>query len=234
MLKTTLEQGGAMRTNSVRLAVAGLGVILLAACATQAQRQAQAIQTNTKTVGAQLQACIEAIYNSPDYDPLRPRLPIKAEQATLQQLTDASKATDAEISAIFAEHPRAQECRQSFLQGLSTTTPTFVPILASGYNRTEEFLIDLIQRKISWGEYVRHVKDASLDMQKELMAEGQRIDAGLQQSHQAELARRQAAADALARYAQTQALINSMNNAAHRPVMTNCITVGNTVNCLSQ
>jgi hypothetical protein len=43
----------------------------------------------------------------------------------------------------------------------------------------------------------------------------QRIVAGLQQSHEAELARRQAAlhltADAFERYAQTQQIIGSMN-----------------------
>jgi hypothetical protein len=50
----------------------------------------------------------------------------------------------------------------------------------------------------------------------------QRLVAGLQQSHEAELERRQAAlqstADAFGRYAQTQQIISSMN----RPV--NCIT----------
>jgi hypothetical protein len=56
-----------------------------------------------------------------------------------------------------------------------------------------------------------------------MVAEGQRIVAGLQQSHEAELDRREAAlqsaADAFAQYAQTQQIISSMN----RPV--NCITM---------
>ena len=66
-------------------------------------------------------------------------------------------------------------------------------------------------------------QDLAIQGRSELTAEAERITSGLQQSHEAELARReaaaQAAADAFARYAQTQQIINSMN----RPV--NCITM---------
>ena len=68
-------------------------------------------------------------------------------------------------------------------------------------------------------------------MQAGLQAESQRIVAGLEQSHQAELARRQAAAQAIAQWAQTQQAINAMN----RPVTTNCMNLGSgMVNCVSQ
>lgn len=56
------------------------------------------------------------------------------------------------------------------------------------------------------------------------------MDAGLEQQHEAELARRQAALDAMARAAQTQQLINAVN----RPIMTNCTNLGSgMVNCTS-
>ena len=202
----------------------------LIGCATHAQQQAQTIRTNTQSVAAQLQACVAEVYNSPDAEPLRPHFPVRVDQATLQQLTDPAKATDLEIAAIYTVHPRNQPCRQAALEGLSTTTPTIVPIMAGSWERNEEYLIDLIQRKISWGDYVRHAKENGLEMQREIIAEGQRIDAGLQQSHEAELARRQAAANAMVQFSQNQQLINSLN----RPTTTNCVGFGNMMNCHTQ
>ena len=76
-------------------------------------------------------------------------------------------------------------------------------------------MIDLIQKKESWGAHVRRVRDVTIAGTAELQAQGQRISAGLQQSHEAELAQRQAAAQAtaaaLAQYSQTQQIINNMN-----------------------
>jgi len=61
-------------------------------------------------------------------------------------------------------------------------------------------------------------RDLAIEGRTELTAELQRITYELQQSHESELARRQAAAQAAAevsaRYAQTQQIINNM----HRPV----------------
>jgi hypothetical protein len=55
-----------------------------------------------------------------------------------------------------------------------------------------------------------------------ILRQAQHVTAGLEQQHEAELARRQAAVDAMARAAQTQQLINAVN----RPVMTNCTNLG--------
>jgi hypothetical protein len=83
---------------------------------------------------------------------------------------------------------------------------------------------ELIRKRQSWGEHTRQARDLAIEARTELTAEAERITSGLQQSHEAELARREAAAQAAAdafdaRYAQTQQIINSMN----RPV--NCITM---------
>jgi hypothetical protein len=120
------------------------------------------------------------------------------------------------------------------LERVSQSTPTLLPIMLVVITKSENSLIDLIQKKESWGAHVRRVRDAAIAGNAEAQAESQRIVAGLQQSHEAELAQRQtaaqAAADALARYAQTQQIIANMN----RPVFTNCLRMGyqgNMLNC---
>lgn len=202
----------------------------LLGCATAAQRQAVAIRSNTQSAGQQLQACSSAVYNSVAFDPLRAKLPFAADQATLAQMTDASFASDQEIAILLSVHGQLQACRAAFLDQISQTTPSVVPIFAASATESEGSLIDLIQKKQSWGDHVRRVKKVVADSAVQLAAEGRNIDRDLERSNEAELARRQRAFDALARYAQTQQIINSLN----RPVVTtaNCTQFGNSVSCL--
>jgi hypothetical protein len=197
--------------------------ILLAGCATSAQRQYQAMVSNDRSAVQDLQVCAIAIYESPEYAPLRRHVPYKVADATLEQLADNSLATDQEIRLILETHPKAQSCRKQALERISQSTPTLVPILLAVFTKGEDSLIDLIQKKQSWGTHIRRVRDASIAGTAELQAESRRLTSELQQSHQAELEERQAAAqsaaDAFAQYAQTQQIINNMN----RPV--NCLTM---------
>ncbi|MGC2414285.1 MAG: hypothetical protein WA459_16500 [Stellaceae bacterium] len=199
---------------------------LLFGCATAAQRQSQAIGTNTRTVVASAQACVTAIYAAPEAAPLRPHLPFDVRELTLAQLSDQSLATKEEIDAIFLLHPRLQQCQKAALDGLMITTPSLVPMLATEYIKGEDNLLLLVQIKQSWGEFSKHRRDIVFEGQAQLVAEARRIEAGLEQSHETELAARQAAiqavGNALERGAQTwQANVN-----ANRPVFTNCMRMG--------
>jgi hypothetical protein len=179
---------------------------------------------------AQARSCVTEAYNAPEAAVLRPHIPLDVRQVTLAQLSDQSLPTKQEIDAVLAVHPRTQACRQAILDGLLSTTPSVVPILAKEFAGADDDTIALVQRKLSWGERVRRARDRVLATQTELQAEEQRITAGLERSHEAELARRQRALDALAQWAQTQQVINAMK----RPVVTNCSQVGSFTNCVSQ
>jgi hypothetical protein len=171
-----------------------------------------------------------AAYNSPEAEPLRAHLAPPGGQATLQQLADTNTASDAEVAAFLAVHPKVQACRSTVLDQVGHTTPTIAAILAGEYVRADEILVALIQKRISWGNYITQGRELQAETRMQLNAEFGRIQAGLEQSHQAELARRQAAADAMARYYQTQQIINNMN----QPVITNCVGGPGMVNCVSQ
>ena len=107
-------------------------------------------------------------------------------------------------------------------------------ILATLYAKSDDSLIQLISKRQSWGEHTRQVRDLAIEGRSELTAEAERIATELQQSHQAELAQRQAAAQAaaaaLAQYAQTQQIIANMN----RPVFTNCFLISNMLDCTTR
>lgn len=211
------------------LAVLITTATICTACTTGAQRKAQAIRENSHLAIANMNICVQTVYDSPDFAPLRAHIPGPHSQATLEQQTDPAFATDEEIKALFAEHPKANACRQQLLDQLVQQTPTFVPILASAYSRIEDGMIGLVQKQTTWGDYTRQVKSITETMRGQLVTEGQRIDANLERSHEAELARRQAAANAIAQFAQTQAAINALN----RPVVTTCNAYGNSATCVT-
>lgn len=214
----------------VNRAIAWLAICLLAGCATAAQRQGQAIATNSQDAGQKLQSCMLAVSNSADFDPIRPHGLANVNEATLEQLSDASFATDDEIKAILVTHPKFQLCRTNFLNQIAQTTPTVVPIMAATWMRQEDALVGVIQKKISWGGYLTQVRGVFAEGRAQVAEETRRVAAGLEQSHQAEMARRQAAANAMMQYSQTQQIINNMN----KPVFTNCTGYGYSVNCISQ
>jgi hypothetical protein len=56
--------------------------------------------------------------------------------------------------------------------------------------------IQLISKRQTWGQHTRVARDLTIEARSELTAEAERITAELQQSHEAEFAQRQAAAQA--------------------------------------
>jgi hypothetical protein len=217
------------------MATAGaLGLLLLVCgCATQAQRQFQAISTNNKATSEQIQVCATSVYNSPEAASLRPHIPLKPFDATLEQMSDSSVANDQEINAILTVHPRTQESRKVYLSELSQSTPSLVPIYVATYNKNEDNILALIQKKLTWGEFVKQQRDAATDAQRALQAEGQRIVAGLKQDHQAEIEQRQRAAEAVSQWAQTQQMINALNHPAPTFYAAPPMTSPSSLNCMS-
>lgn len=215
--------------------VKGLAILIgtaaiCTACSTAAQRQGQAIRKNSQAAVSTLNICMQAVYDSPEVAPLRAHIPAPRSQATLEQQTDPAFATDEEIKALFAEHPKANACRQQELDRLVQQTPSVVPILANGFSHIEQAMIGLVQKRTTWGEYTRQVKSIVEETRGRLAAEGQRIDANLEQSHEAELARRQAAINAIAQFAETEIAIAALN----RPVVTTCNAYGNSATCVTR
>jgi hypothetical protein len=209
--------------------------LTLSAYATQAQRQANVIHDNADEIGTELQACLVQSNDFPEYSVLRRHAPERGMPPSMEQLTDRSTVTAAETQALYIAHARASQCRQHELQALMPVLPTVASILASAYAQREDNLIDLIQGKTTWGEYTRRQRDLDNDSRQRIIDEQQRIFAGLEQSREAELSRRQAAAASFSQYMQTQQMIETMNRPAITiPKVTTCSAYGNTANCITQ
>jgi hypothetical protein len=191
---------------------------LLFGCATAAQRQLQGMAANYTTAGKEFQGCVEVIYYAPELEPLRRDLPLNVENASLEQFANTSFVSAEQTRLILANHPKYQTCRSRFINQVSQTMPAVAGIFLKAATAFDNRTVALLQKKLRWGEFLQLARQATLDNRAAVEAEGRHIMANLEQSHEAELARRQAAiqalGNALAEYGRTQQAIANMN----RPV----------------
>jgi hypothetical protein len=216
--------------------ILGFIITALAGCSTGAQRQGEVIRTNSQHAIQGFRACISAAFNMPEAGILHANLPAPGTQPSLQQLTSHAKATPKELQAFYLLHDKNNECRTAFWQEVQQTTPSLVPVFVRSANQQEALEVRLINQELTWGEFLLENRKRAENTDREVREEGRRIDAGLQQSHQAEMAARQNAANAMAQFSrdmqvqqQNQQMINNMN----RPVITNCVSGINSVNCVT-
>jgi hypothetical protein len=217
---------GFLRTTRVYRTL--LAALIVGGCATAAQRQAQQAGVATREAAAQSKACIAAVIAKPEYAPLAAHTPDPTTgQLTMAQLTDESLISPAQAKLFGARHDDLNPCKAHLLNSLSTARPDIVPILASEYAKGTALAVQLVERKITWGEWGRQGQAISSDTRQQLAAADRQWSAELKASHQAELAEREAAADALLQWSAQQQMINAIN----RPVVTNCNRFGSSVNC---
>lgn len=134
--------------------------VLIGASATGAFSQTDAV--------SQFKSCVEAIYNSPVAAPLRPHVPLDIRQATLAQLSDRSLATTGEIAALQIVEPQQKACQQQALDSIRAASPEAAALLARTYAESEDDLILLVQRRMTWGDRTRRARDRALALQSRL------------------------------------------------------------------
>ena len=195
----------------LQVVIAAALAALVVGCATPAQRQYQAASTGAKAALEQFQMCATANYNSPEAAPLRAHVPFKFTDATLEQLSDPSKITEQERAAVLTVHLRGQECRRTFIDAMSRAVPSMVPIFAQGYARADDNLLALLRGDEAWGEFVRQGRDNAIATTQAGQSEAQRVTAGFEAEHRAEMEQRQRTAAMWMQWSQTQQIINAMN-----------------------
>jgi hypothetical protein len=207
-----------------------LVVPLLTGCATAAQRQAQQAALGTQEGVTQFKACVAVVLAKPEYASLLPHtLDPDTGQATMAQLTDERLPSQNDARLLASRFDEATLCRTRYLSALSSARPDLVPIVATSYATNATNVASLVERKITWAEAVRRGQVLSADTRQKIVAANQEWAANLNASHEAEMARRQAASNAMLQWSAQQQMINAVN----RPRQTNCTGFGNSVNCTS-
>jgi hypothetical protein len=212
--------------------IAILVAVTLAGCATAAQRQASTIKTVVLAASKEMNECNENLYFKPDYASLRPHLfsPENKFLPSIAQLSDDTYPTQAEAKLFAAFYDDHARCERPLIERIGSVAPTVALVLTDTAVERDRIALQIVKRQITWGEGSRRAQTVFADDQRKLVAASQELDNNLNASHQAELAQRQAAANALMQWSMEQQMIN----AATRPVVTTCSPAGNGfVDCIS-
>jgi hypothetical protein len=207
--------------------------MMMVACATQAQQQGQQMKATLDKAGHDFEVCADAVDQDPAVAPILEKMPKDLRNATLRQQMDDTRATEAQIAALYIRHDKMTVCRDHGIQTVTSVSPALASILVDEYTKKDKQLIALIQKKLTWGEYVMGERDINAAATAAIAAEDQKIISSLQQSHDAEMARRDAAYNAYMQYQQTQQLIstlgsNSGGSTTNAPVNCRTVLIGTT------
>ena len=208
-------------------------MLLVSGCQTGAQKQYATITADLATTKNNFEACVRSISDRDQYAPVFTHLP-KVGRPSLEQLADQSKISDADKVTFLGMQNELQTCRQMRLEGFGKVYPEAGSVLATTYAEGDNLRVSLIQKRISWGDYVSKINELNIRSQGDLRGAGQHMISELNQEHQAELNRRAAIASAIGAAAdqinanyQRQQLINAVS----APHTTSCNRFGNQVNC---
>jgi hypothetical protein len=213
------------RTLTALLAI--ITAAALAGCVTESQKRGAALADSNNAMVTQMNTCFEGVYAQPAFDAARRRLPADMSQATLEQETDPSIARDTEIAAVFAVQPQLQECRRVFLDKLGAT-PTLLYMYATVLTLSESSLGEVLQKKKSWGDHVRDVKELLRKSKLDLDDETKRIAGGLSQAPKDVQARQETADKAMLLYNTMEKAFTTMR----RPIITKCERYNMAGNCV--
>ncbi len=213
---------------------AGALAFVVAGCATQAQRAAEQVSQISQKAAADAEACDAKIAAMPEAQAVMRNAP--GGMTSLQAQTNTAKVTPAEVRDIFTLHNAIGECRKIRLEAAGQISPLLVAPLAERYAREDAAYAALVERKATWGEFFRAREIARVDTKRQYDEAVVTLQRGLQQSHAAELGRRQQAAYAIQQWTYQQQVLSQqqqMINAMNQPRMTNCQYIGSQLNCTS-
>lgn len=217
--------------------VVGSCFFLMIGCETATQKHISTLAADIQAAEQRAYACAQQIETNPAFQGISKHTPLTGRTTpNIEQLADDAIPTEEESKVIVALHNELSQCRARGIEDFMKTVPSLVSIFTPAYLEGDLITVELIKRKITWGEANKRKATIKNEAMTKGQAEVQRLNQAYARSHEAELQQRQAAMNALSNWAhqqqvlmQNQQLINTFN----RPVMTNCTGVGRSIQCTS-
>lgn len=223
-----------------------LSLLIIASCATEAQKKMTGISETLDIGTNSSKACIKDVQTNPKYNLLSKYYP-QNDDFTLEQLSSRSLPTNSEANLYMQFANDMKSCRKIFLETLNKISPHFKASVMNSELQLDKVGVEIAQRKITWGEASRRVKEISVVENNELLRAATQIETNLNQEHYAEMQNRrvageafgealQASGSALQQGAYQQQILRQNReviNNTNRSINTNCSNFGNTISCTS-
>jgi hypothetical protein len=173
-------------------------LLLIAACqGGEIKPDLSALETTAK----QAQECHDVAARKPEYQVLQAHMPLAGiDQADLRQMADERLISSSEIVALTDWSNDMQQCRNEIVAaGADDSLSGYVPIVLAEWDRQDQVVVQLIQRKISWGEAVLRLRESRTTLLTGINEESQRRGTALTRSAEAQRANRAALLNAFTR-----------------------------------
>ncbi len=155
--------------------VALVAAATLSGCATPPENHTDEILGTMQDAQVGLNQCITDTYNDPQFEPLGTHMPMNIRGVSMEQLTDEHFANDAEIQMLMAYEESAQSCRKAYLDELRPVSPTLATLTEAAYARNQDSLSGLMQKTLSWGQYIQGVVGSYRELSLKVAAELKRL-----------------------------------------------------------
>lgn len=213
--------------------------VIVAGCQTTAQRQYDLSQTNIQEGNQKLFTCYQKIATNSAYQGIAQHIALLRNgklEPTIAQQSDNGVPSDEDVQTIIALHNENAICREQAIENFMKVIPWFIPTLVQSYHAGDLITVDLIQRKITWGDANKRRVAVRDDLMVKKQAAEAQFYRDLNASHYAERSQQLDAINALSQWTsqqqtmmQNQRMINTLN----RPVTTDCTGYGNSIHCTS-
>ena len=165
---------------SKALAVATL--VILAGCTGKTPPEAARVYGIAATDAPAIDACWRKVLASPQHRALRDKMGDHADSPTAAMKSNPARATPQEAALLQSlREDYLAPCRTMALQSAAKVHPTIVAILADSYARADANTARLVNRDITWGEYVSENQAIVTHRRAELLAAGEAIQREQQQ-----------------------------------------------------
>ena len=153
-----------------------LALLAVGGCAGRTPPEAARVHGIAATDAPAIDACWRKVLTSPQHQALRDRMGDHADSPTAAMKSNPAKATPQEVALLRSlQQDYLAPCRRMALESAAKVHPAIVAILTDSYGRADANTARLIDREITWGEYVSENQAIVTHRRAELLAAGEAI-----------------------------------------------------------
>jgi len=147
---------------------------VLGGCASRTPPEAARIHGIAATDAPAIDACWRKVLASPQHQALRDRMGDHADSPTAAMKSNPAKATPQDAALLRSlQQEYLAPCRKMALASAAKVHPAIVAILTDSYARADANTAQLVDRDITWGEYVSENQAIVTHRRAELLAAGE-------------------------------------------------------------
>jgi hypothetical protein len=152
----------------------GIALLAIGGCASKTPPEAARVHGIAATDAPAIDACWRKVLTSPQHQSLRDRMGDYADSPTAAMKSNPAKATPQEAALLQSlQQDYLAPCRKMALQSAAKVHPAIVAILTDSYSRADANTARLINRDMTWGEYVSENQAIVTHRRAELLAAGE-------------------------------------------------------------